>query len=132
MLTTINAARDPTSPSIQQCRMGLNNSVSVSYLISSVSNYYVQSSLSSFSFAGRKRRSVTALTCTYLNSLSGSLNSLTVEQLATLTTSEFTSCQTLLGASTNSWSSAQLTELASLAITVNINLKYTKLKKNHS
>ncbi len=79
-------------------------------------NYFVQASLSTSS--GRKRRTVTTLTCSYINTLSGSLNSLSVAQLATLTTAEFTSCQLVLGASTNSWSSAQLTQLASLASAV--------------
>lgn len=112
-MSKIKAARDPTDASIQLCRIGLTNNAITQELINTVGSYFVTSSLSTT--IARKKRSTSILTCSDLNSISGSLNSLTVIQIATLTSVEFKSCQVLLGASTNSWSSDQLSSLAAIA-----------------
>ena len=61
------------------------------------------------------------ITCDDLNNLAGSLNSLTANQLSTLTNTEFTSCQTLLGDASNAFSSDQLAVLVNTAKSINNN-----------
>lgn len=112
-MSTIKASRDPSSSSIQLCRIGLSNSDSVNTLI----NQYGSSFISKY-LAPSSKRAATALTCTQLNALSSLLNQLSVDYLALLDVNVFYSCQTLLGASSNSWSSAQLNQLAIIALKV--------------
>ena len=47
--------------------------------------------------------------------MAGSLNSLSTENLASVSQAEFTSCQTLLGSSSNGFSAAQLVTLKATA-----------------
>lgn len=69
-----------------------------------------------------KRRQLISLTCNDINSLTGSLNTLTTTQLESLSDNDFISCQTILGLSANSWSIAQLNSLAIIAKRVYPNL----------
>lgn len=121
-MTKIKSARDPSDPSIQQCRLGLNNTNSIKTDLKSIGSSFIDSYLAakqptSPSTGRRKKRAATNsnLTCSDLNNLSGSLNLITAQILSNIASSEFLLCQTLLGSSSNSWSSDQLTALASLA-----------------
>lgn len=118
-MNTIKSARDPSSSTIKLCQIGLANSDSVSNLITSYGSVFVNKYIASLtSLTGQRKRAVTALTCSQLNDLAGSLNQLSTEQLAAISLTNFYSCQTLLGLATNSWSTAQLTTLAASAKSV--------------
>jgi hypothetical protein len=117
-MNTIRSSRDPTQSSVQLCQVGLNNTASYTSLINSYGSVFVNQYIASLS-SGRKRRAASvSLTCTQLNSLSGSLNQLSTSQLASISLDEFISCQNLLGLASNSWSSSQLSTLAALAKSV--------------
>lgn len=119
----MRGARDPTDSSIKSCQIGLTNTDSYSSLISSYGSTFVGKYISSLT-SRKKRATITSLTCSQLNDISTSLNSLTTAQLAAISLSDFYSCQTLLGLSTNLWSANQLATLASLAKSVRkLNLK---------
>ena len=119
-MSTIRSNRDPTQSSIQICQAGLNNTASFTNLINSYGSVFVNQYIASLtSTSSRKRRAATtALTCTQLNSLSGSLNQLSTSLLEALSLTDFVSCQNLLGLDSNSWSSSQLNTLAVLAKSV--------------
>lgn len=114
-MKTIKKGKDTTDSSNQMCRLGLSNDKTQKSLIDSVAKYYVSVYLKSLSGTQRKRRATQTLTCTDINNLSGSLNALTVDQLGNILVSDFKSCQTVLGLSSNSWSSEQLATLATTA-----------------
>lgn len=58
------------------------------------------------------------MTCNDLNNLAGALNSLSTTYLGSISTIEFSACQTLLGGASNGWSSAQLSTLGTIAKTI--------------
>ena len=68
--------------------------------------------------SSRRKRSTPALTCSDLNQLTGSLNSIPDANLNTLTAAEFRECIDVLGYSTNSWSNSQTQILANIAKSV--------------
>jgi len=69
----------------------------------------------------RKKRATTTYTCTLLTNLgSPAIGKLSTSALQTLTSAEFYSCETLLGYAANEWSSAQLSILANLALSVRL------------
>lgn len=116
MINIIKKARDPTNSTIQLCRIGLTNSQTTKTLINSISSNFASNALSN----NRRKKRSASLTCTQLNQMTSSLNSLTVNQLLSISNADFISCQILLGSSTNAWSSAQLNALATVAKSVNI------------
>lgn len=117
-MSTINTARSTSLESNQLCQIGLTNSGSTNTLISTYGSTFVQNYVASKTSSGRKKRQTTyTFTCDDLNTMSTGVTSLTSSQLQTLTGTEFYKCQTLLGSSSNSWSSAQLSVLASTAKT---------------
>lgn len=118
MYAKIVATRDPSISSNQICQVGLSNTANYTVLLNSYGSTYLtqyQKSLGS-----RKKRSTTVYTCTDLNNLGTGIKSLSASQLSTISLSDFVSCQSLLGATSNSWSSSQLAVLASLAKSVTI------------
>ena len=116
-MSTLTDSKSPSLESNQLCQIGLTNSASTNALLSSFSSTLVQQYIAAKQSAGKrkKRQSTYTFTCDDLNTLGTGVTSLTVAQLSTLTTNEFYKCQTLLGTSTNQWSSAQLTQLATIA-----------------
>ena len=113
MMSTFVSTRDPSIESIQLCQIGLTNSDSISNLIDSV---FVSNYAPSNKKRIVKRTAITTFTCTDLTTLGSAISSLTAAQLATITPTEFVSCQTLLGSTT--WSAEQLVSLVTIAKTV--------------
>ena len=73
-----------------------------------MSNYFTSNSR-------RRRRALTPVTCSDIKKLGTAVVSLTVEQLKTISLTDFFSCRAVLGLSANLWSTAQLTALAAIA-----------------
>lgn len=120
MINLIKRARDTNDNSVQKCRIGLDNDVSTSTLIKDVQNLFVTNYLASLT---TKRQLLTnALTCTDLNYLSSSLNSITAADLSKISTEDFLKCQILLGDATNEWSGDRLAALVSKTKEVYANL----------
>lgn len=142
-MSLIKNSNDPSDSSNQQCRLGLTNSDSITNQIKSVGSAFIDAYISSMSSStssttsatnsssslslNRRKRSAISLTCSDLNNLSGSLNSLTTTQLSSIISSEFVLCQTLLGSSSNSWSLDQLSTLTTIAKSVSLILFYFNL-----
>lgn len=124
LINKIRAARDPTDESIQLCRIGLTNNKNATDFINTIGGYFVDAMLGTT--AGKRKKRSTTLTCTDINNIAGSLNSLTVNQISSLSTPDFISCQIQLGASSNSWSTAQLSALAAVAKLVIYDIIYDK------
>lgn len=116
-MKSIKKSRDITDQSNQLCRLGLTNDNALKTLIDSIGTSYVTAYIQSKS-GSRRKRSASDITCTDINNLSGSLNSLTTTQLNTISNNDFTSCQTVLGLASNSWSTNQLSTLATKAKSV--------------
>ncbi len=110
------ATRDPTISSNQICQVGLDNTANYTLLINSFGSVYVSQYLKSLNL--RRRRQITTYTCTMLNNLGAGIKSLSPSALSTISLSDFYSCQSLLGATSNSWSSSQLAVLAATAKSV--------------
>ena len=115
MMSTFVSARDPSIESVQLCQIGLTNSDSISNLIDSFGSTFV-SNVASNKKRIVKRSASYAFTCTDLTTLGSAISSLTAAQLATITPTEFVSCQTLLGSTT--WSAEKLVSLVKIAKTV--------------
>jgi hypothetical protein len=117
-------ARSPRIKTNQLCQAGLSASATSTYTrlinsYSSVFDYNYLYILSGGASTSRKKRSTLQQTCTTLNNLgSPGISSLSSDSLATLSSSDFIACETLLGLAANSWSSAQLSTLYSLSIKV--------------
>lgn len=126
-MSLIKNSNDPSDSSNQQCRLGLTNSDSITSQIKSIGSAFVASYFTNSSLSGSGKRSASSLTCSDLNNLSGSLNSLTTTQLSSIISSEFVLCQTLLGSSSNSWSLDQLSTLTTIAKSVSLILFYFNL-----
>ena len=120
----MSTARSPSNSANQLCQAGLSNTATFTSLLSTyqsvfMTNYIFVSTNGSAS-SRKKRASSTTFTCDTLTSIgSPAISSLTAAQLSTLSTSDFYSCEALLGSSANAWSSSQLTALVSLAKSVN-------------
>ena len=123
-MAIMKKARDPTDSSIKSCQIGLSNTDTFTSYISQYGSVFVAKYIASLSGSRKKRATTTSLTCSQLTDLSSSLNSLSTTQLGAISLSDFYSCQTLLGLSSNSWSSSQLTTLAALAKSVKIIIYY--------
>ena len=106
MMSTFVSTRDPSIESIQLCQIGLTNSDSISNLIDSFGSVFVSNYAPSNKKRIVKRTAITTFTCTDLTTLGSAISSLTAAQLATITPTEFVSCQTLLGSTT--WSAEKL------------------------
>ncbi len=116
LIRTILNARDTTNIDIQKCRLGVDNDANSQALLRSIQNSFVNNYLGINSANNRRlKRSSSALTCDDLNNLSTSLSSISANVLATLSTTEFYKCQTLLGSSNIAWSSSQLATLVAKA-----------------
>jgi hypothetical protein len=108
------------------CQAGLNSSVTSTY--SSLINTYASTFVYQYIFissngtaTSRRKRSAATQTCQSLTSLgSPAIGSLSASSLSTLSSSEFYSCETLLGNPANSWSTIQLAALNSLVTNVYI------------
>lgn len=114
LMNIINNARNPSDPSVQICQLGLTNSNSIQNLIRNYGSILITKLKTTFTTSQRKRAS-NSLTCDQLNSLSGSLNQLSTADIASIDLNEFYTCQSLLGLTSNSWSTSQLTQLANIA-----------------
>lgn len=116
MISRIQSARDLTDSEIQKCRFGVFNDANTLALQQSVQDAFVTNYIASISTSKRRQlRSSTVLTCDDLNNLATSLNSINATYLATINTTDFVACQTLLGDSTNGWSAEQLAALVAKA-----------------
>lgn len=129
-MSKIQSARSPLITTNQLCQVGLTNTGTYTYLINSYGSIFVNQYITSVQtistttlVSGRKKRqsSSYSFTCSDLTTMGSGISSLTAAQLLTISTSEFSLCQTLLGLASNSWSSSQLSELASTAISVSKN-----------
>jgi trimeric autotransporter adhesin len=117
LLSTIQTARSVSLSANQLCQSGLPSAVTSNYT-SLIANY-ASTFVSNYIFVttngtstSRRKRATTTQTCTSLTSLgSPAIASLSADSLATLSSSDFYSCETLLGFAANSWSSAQLAVL---------------------
>jgi len=126
-MSTMTAAYDPTVSDNQLCQAGLNGPDTSGFtnLVSSFGAILLTQHTSSVQSAattaasGRKKRqsSSYSYTCSDLTALGLGMTALTTTQLATISTTEFYSCQSLIG-SQGSWSSSQLSVLASTALSV--------------
>ena len=98
------------------CHIGLNSTDinSLNQLIDSLATQLVNQI-----FPQSKKRAAVNYTCDKLKQLGKGVTAMNTTQLALISTAEFKKCITTLGAIT-SWSTSQLSTLASLAITVNI------------
>ena len=114
LLSTIQTARSVSLSANQLCQSGLPTAVTSNYT-SLIANY-ASTFVSNYIFVttngtstSRRKRATTTQTCTSLTSLgSPAIASLSADSLATLSSSDFFSCETLLGYAANAWSSAQL------------------------
>lgn len=120
MINLIKKARDTNDNAVQKCRIGLDNDVSTSALIKDVQNIFVTNYLASLTT--KRQLLTTALTCTDLNYLSSSLNSISAVDLSKITAEEFLKCQILLGDETNEWSGDRLAALVAKTKEVYANL----------
>ena len=125
-MTTILGAYDPTVAANQLCQAGLSSADTsaftgfVNSFGSTLITQYVSAQQSATTAAsGRKKRqsSSYSFTCSDLTTLGDGMTSLTTTQLATISTTEFYSCQSSIGSIT-SWSSSQISVLASIALSV--------------
>lgn len=115
-MTRIQSARDTTDSEIQKCRFGVFNDASTLDIVTSVQDSFVTGYISTLSSNKRRQlRSSTTLTCDDLNNLSTSLNSINATYLATISTTDYVACQSLLGDSNNQWSTEQLAALVAKA-----------------
>ena len=126
LMATIISARSPSVSSNQLCQIGLSNAVTLTYtsLINTYGSIFASQYIASVQSAssGKKKRQTTSysFTCSDLTNLGSGIVILTAAQLSTISTSQFSSCQALLGLASNSWSSSQLAVLALTAINVSI------------
>ena len=129
-MSKIQSARSPLITTNQLCQVGLTNTGTYTNLINSYGSIFVNQYITSVQsistttlVSGRKKRqsSSYSFTCSDLTTMGSGISSLTAGQLLTISTSEFSLCQTLLGLASNSWSSSQLSALASTAISVSKN-----------
>jgi hypothetical protein len=131
-MSKFQSARSPSVTANQLCQVGLTNTGNYTNLINSYGSIFVSQYISSVQSAaaptttfasGRKKRqsSSYSFTCSDLTTMGSGISSLTAAQLSTISTNQFSLCQTLLGLASNSWSSSQLSALASIALSVNIN-----------
>ena len=133
----MSKARSPSNSANQLCQSGLTNTALFTNLISTYQSVfmtnYVIVSMNGSSTSRKKRASSTTFTCTTLTSLgSPAISSLTAAQLSTISTSDFYSCETLLGYSANAWSSSQLTALVALAKSVRAAILFIQYEKEQS
>lgn len=101
MISEIKAERDPENKDVQLCRLGLENNADVISLLEKLQTAYVSA-----------YQANDKLTCEKLNNMVGSLNSISVTLLDTLTDDELKMCKILLGDETNKFSSEQLAVLS--------------------
>jgi len=124
LMSTITAARSPSVSANQLCQIGMSSAATSAYttLINTYGSIFATQYVASVSTAaaGRKKRQSSSytFTCTDLTTMGSGISSLTAAQLSTLSTSNFSSCQTLIGLASNSWSSSQLAVLAATAISL--------------
>ncbi len=126
-MSTLIAARSPSVSANQLCQIGMSSAATSQYttLINTYGSVFATQYVSSVqSAAGRRKRQSSSytFTCSDLTTMGSGISSLTAAQLSTLTTSQFSSCQTLIGLASNSWSASQLSALATIAINVKFNL----------
>jgi hypothetical protein len=114
-------ARDPLIN--QMCQVGLTNTDSYSNLFNSYGSIFATQYAKLKTNTRRRRRQSSnyIFTCTDLTNMGSGVVGLTSSQLSSISLADFYSCQTLLGQSSNSWSSSQLAVLASLAKSVFLN-----------
>ena len=113
----MQSARQPSLNTL--CQVGLTNTASFTTLLNNYGSTFVKNFLSVNTTS--KRNTPSLITCELLTSIgSPAIRSVTATQLATITTADFPNCVTLLGASANEWSSAQLALLVAVANTVEI------------
>lgn len=106
----MQSARLPSSNTL--CQVGLTNTGSFSTLLDNYGSSFVENYL-----AVSTSKRLNNIACSTLTSIgSPAVGSVSAEQLSKLT--DFSNCVSLLGASANSWSSSQLTQLVSLAYAV--------------
>ena len=111
----MQSARQPSSNTL--CQVGLTNTASFTTLLNNYGSTFVTNYLA----VSTSKSASSAMTCESLTSIgSPAIGSVTAAQLATITTADFPNCVTLLGASANEWSSAQLALLVAVANTVEI------------
>lgn len=114
------SARDPTDPDIQLCQVGLDSTANYTDLINSYGSIFVSQYVAKKSSStSRRKRATYTYTCEDLTNMGIGIKSLSTSDLSTLSLADFYSCQYLLGASSNSWSSSQVQTLASIAKLVN-------------
>jgi hypothetical protein len=131
-MSTLIAARSPSVSANQLCQIGMSSAATSQYttLINTYGSIFatqyvssVQSATTTAAAGRRKRQSSSyTFTCSDLTTMGSGISSLTAAQLSTLTTDQFSSCQTLIGLASNSWSASQLSALATIAINVKFNL----------
>ena len=112
----MSSVRDPTSSVNQICQIGLENTANYTNLINSFGSVFVIQYVKEVTKSSlRKKRATYSYTCNDLNNMGSGIKSLSSDDLSTISLSDFYSCQTLLGSSSNSWSSSQLNILANKA-----------------
>ena len=115
MLSVIKSNYDPTDSNVQKCQIGLTNTTVFKTKIESYKSISINQYV--LSISGKKKRSISSLACSDLINIGTQVTSLTTTQLNMISVTDFYDCQTFLGSMT-SWSSSQLTVLASLAKSV--------------
>ena len=123
----MHTARSSSVAANQLCQVGLSSASTTAYtnLLNSYGSTFVTqyvsavSSVTTTAASGRKKRQSSSytFTCTDLTTMGSGITSLTTTQLATISTTEFYSCQSTIG-STTGWSSSQLSTLAATAKSV--------------
>jgi hypothetical protein len=126
-MSTMTTAYSSSISANQLCQVGLSSTDTAGYtsLLNSYGSTFVSQYISAVSSAtttvasGRKKRQSSSytFTCSDLTTMDSGISSLTTTQLATISTSQFYSCQSTIGSLTT-WSSSQLSTLASTALSV--------------
>jgi hypothetical protein len=109
-LTSLKTSKNPNNDTIKSSRIGAGDDDALQSAYKTFKSIYAKTIFSS----SKRKRQATSLTCTNLQAVSP--DSFTAADLSKISSSEFQSCLSTLGDSTNSYSTDQLTAILTVGV----------------